>query len=168
MSLTTPNFRYSLIRDRVFQKLSFSSLLVLPAFFMALFSACIWWLILASLGLSFPGGKWTDLYPRQLRRLVLYQLDTSWSHFRRGNLKEKMLPASWPVERLWCIFLTDDQCGTAHVAPGSATSWLVVLSGMRKLGEEAMRSTSVSSIPRWLLQLLLWLLSQTIGSDTEI
>lgn len=54
---------------------------------------------------------------------------------------EKM-PPRWPS--LWCIFLTDDWCGSAQLTVSSAILGLMVLSATRKQAKEAMGSKQYS------------------------
>ncbi|KAK7810279.1 hypothetical protein U0070_019307 [Myodes glareolus] len=89
------------------------------------------------------GGKRTDLHPRQLCWLVVYQRDTSWSHSGRGNLNEKMLLPDWPVGKPVLPSPVDDQGGTARLTADSAAPQLVVLNAIRNLAEEAMGSKPV-------------------------
>lgn len=59
---------------------------------------------------------------------------------------------------LWVSFFIGGYCGQGSLTVGKDTIEQVVLSGIKRQAEQAVRNTSVSSIPPWFsLPLLLWL-----------
>lgn len=74
------------------------------------------------------GSVWDDW-------LILYQLDTSQSPFRKSNVTWEMVSPDWLEASRWCLFMTEYWRGRTQSLGGGTTPWLVVQSAIRKRTE---------------------------------